>query len=156
MMVCHVEIRHADAMELRDLRSFLAVVRCGSFTGAADELGYTQSAVSQQVAALELELGHQLLQRRPVRPTPVGERLVEHATRILFRVDVARSELVRLDDVTPPLVVAACPLAAPGLLASALRELRSTAPSIRVTVRSIDPASAAAEVASGSRRPVAG
>ena len=143
-------------MELRDLRSFLAVVRCGSFTVAADELGYTQSAVSQQVAALELELGHQLLQRRPVRPTPVGERLVEHATRILLRVDVARSELAKLDDVPPALVVAACPLAAPGLLASALRELRSTAPSMKVTVRSIDPASAAAEVASRSCRPVAG
>jgi DNA-binding transcriptional LysR family regulator len=136
-------------MELRDLRSFLAVVRCGSFTAAADELGYTQSAVSQQVAALELELGHQLLHRRPVRPTATGERLAEHAVRILLRVDVARSELAYFNRKPPKVVAAVCPLAAPWLLASALREIRSTAPSLQVTVRSIDPDSAVAEVASG-------
>ena len=136
-------------MELRDLRSFLAVVRCGSFTAAAAELGYTQSAVSQQVAALELELGQQLLLRRPVRPTPAGDRLVEHATRILLRVDAARSELAHLDEAPPKVFVGVCPLAAPWLLASALRQLRSHSASLQVTVRSIDPASAAAEVATG-------
>ena len=149
-MFCHVEIRHAYVMEIRDLRSFVAVVRCGSFTTAASELGYTQSAVSQQVAALEVELGHRLLQRRPVRPTPVGERLFEHAARILLRIDVARSEIAQLDQEPSKVVVAVCPLAAPWLLASALRELRFTSPSLLVTVRSIDPGSAVAEVASGA------
>ena len=149
-MFCHVEIRHAYVMEIRDLRSFVAVVRCGSFTTAASELGYTQSAVSQQVAALEVELGHRLLQRRPVRPTPVGERLFEHAARILLRIDVARSEIAQLDQEPSKVVVAVCPLAAPWLLAAALRELRSTAPSLLVTVRSIDPGSAVTEVASGA------
>ena len=148
-MVGYDEISHAYRMELRDLRAFLAVVRCGSFTVAATELGYTQSAVSQQVAALELELGRQLLLRRPVRPTPVGDRLVEHATRILLRVDVALSELAHLEQVPPHVVVGVCPLAAPWLLASALRELRSSSPSLRVTVCSIDPASAAGGVATG-------
>lgn len=149
-MFWHIEIRHAYVMEIRDLRSFVAVVRHGSFNSAASELGYTQSAVSQQVAALEVELGHRLLQRRPVRPTPVGERLFEHAARILLRVDVARSEIAQLDQEPRTVVAAVCPLAAPWLLASALRELRFTAPSLLVTVRSIDPASAVAEVASGA------
>jgi DNA-binding transcriptional LysR family regulator len=150
MISCHVEISQTDLMELRDLRSFVAVARSGSFTTAADDLGYTQSAVSQQIAGLELELGHQLLRRRPVCLTPAGERLVEHATRILLRVDVARSELDHLDPTPRKVVVAVCPLAAPVLLASALRELRSAAPSLQVTVRTTDPASAAAEVATGT------
>jgi DNA-binding transcriptional LysR family regulator len=136
-------------MEIRDLRSFLAVIRCGSFTAAAEELGYTQSAVSQQVAALERELGHRLLVRRPVRPTPIGERLAEHAARILLRVDVARSELAHLAEEAPRIVVAVCPLAAPWLLAAALREVRSGAPRLQVIVRSMDPGSAVAQVASG-------
>jgi DNA-binding transcriptional LysR family regulator len=150
MMIPYTEISNTDLVELRDLRSFVTVVRLGSFTAAADALGYTQSAVSQHVAALEAELGHALLHRRPVRPTPTGERLAEHAARILLRVDVARSELARLDRSPPMLVVAVCPLASPWLLAAALRELRSTSPSLQVTVRSVDPDSAVAQVASGA------
>jgi DNA-binding transcriptional LysR family regulator len=148
-MFCHLDISNTDLMELRDLRALLAVVRSGSFTVAADELGYTQSAVSQHVAALERELGHRLLQRRPVRPTAAGERLAEHAARILLRVDVARSELARLDQEPAELRVAVCPLAAPGLVASALRQLRVGQSSVRVTISSIDARTAVAEIASG-------
>jgi DNA-binding transcriptional LysR family regulator len=136
-------------MELRDLRALVAVVRSGSFTAAAAELGYTQSAVSQQVASLEQELGHRLVERRPVRPTPAGLRLVEHGTRILLRVDVVRSELARLDDASGELRVDACPLAAPAALAGALRQLRRANPSVRVTVRSTDARTAVAHLADG-------
>jgi DNA-binding transcriptional LysR family regulator len=62
MMFWHLSISDTYPMEIRDLRALLPVVRCGSFTAAAKELGYTQSATSQQVAALELELsqlGHE-------------------------------------------------------------------------------------------------
>jgi DNA-binding transcriptional LysR family regulator len=52
-------------MELRQLRAFAAVARLGSFTAAADELYVTQSALSQQVAKLERELGVALLHRNP-------------------------------------------------------------------------------------------
>jgi DNA-binding transcriptional LysR family regulator len=137
-------------MELRDLRALLAVVQNGSFTAAARELGYTQPAISQQVAALELELGQPLVQRRPVRATPAGERLAEHAARILLRLDVARSELSSLGDVSGEVRVGACPLAAPGLLAAGLRDLRAANPRLRVAVRSADPQSAVADVASGA------
>jgi DNA-binding transcriptional LysR family regulator len=136
-------------MEIRDLRALLAVVRTGSFTAAARDLGYTQSAISQQVAALELEVGQQLVLRRPVRPTPAGERLAEHAARILLRLDVARSELSHFGHDESELHVATSPLSAPGLLATALRELRSTDPRQQVTVRSLDARAAVAEVASG-------
>lgn len=81
------------SMDLRQLRTFSSVVEHGSFTSAAGALGYTQSAVSQQIAALETALGVTLFHRRPFGLTPAAERLAEHAASILVRVDVARSEL---------------------------------------------------------------
>jgi DNA-binding transcriptional LysR family regulator len=148
-MFSHLDISHTYVVEIRDLRALVAVVRSGSFTAAASELGYTQSAISQQIAALEAELGHRLLLRRPVRPTPAGERLAEHAVRILLRLEVARSELTHLDQGPVEIRVAVCPLAAPELLAAALRELRATNPRLQVTVRSVDRRAAVADVASG-------
>ena len=149
-MMWHLDISNTYLMEIRDLRALLAVVQHGSFTAAARELGYTQSAVSQQVAALESELGQPLVRRRPVRPTPAGERLAEHAARIMLRLDVARSELSSLGDASGEVRVGACPLAAPDLLAAALRDLRAGNPLLQVTVRPADPRSAVADVASGA------
>ena len=51
------------------LRTFVTVVRLASFSAAATELGYTQAAVSQQIATLESDLNVTLLNRRPVTPT---------------------------------------------------------------------------------------
>jgi DNA-binding transcriptional LysR family regulator len=148
-MFTDVEMTDTDDVELRDLRALLAVVRTGSFTAAAAELGYTQSAVSQQIAALESELGRRLLERRPVRPTPAGERLAEHAARVVLRLDVARSELMHLHPEPVEVRVAVCPLAATHLLAGALRELRATNPSLRVNVRTVAAAGVVHAVASG-------
>jgi len=145
-----VPVRESGGVELRDLRALVTVLRCESFTAAADELGYTQSAVSQQVAALEAELGHQLVERRPVRPTPAGQRLADHATRVLFRLDVAESELARLGHGPSGVRLAACPLAAPRLLAASLAGLRGSEPMLRVELRTLDARSAVAAVASGS------
>ncbi|MFJ2773953.1 LysR family transcriptional regulator [Streptomyces sp. NPDC087300] len=78
------------------LRTFVTVARVASFSDAARELGYTQSAVSQHIAALEQDLGTVLLTRRPVAPTPAGERLLDHAGPLLLRLDAARAEVVRM------------------------------------------------------------
>ena len=137
------------SMDLRDLRSFLAVVRTGSFTAAAADLGYTQSAVSQHVAALEADLGTPLLHRRPVRPTAAGARLAEHAARIVLRVDVARSELARAEADPTVVRVAASPLAAPRVLAAALRDLRAAAPAVGVVVEAVGPTDAVSHLATG-------
>ncbi|MYV92095.1 LysR family transcriptional regulator, partial [Streptomyces sp. SID1034] len=83
------------------LRSFVAVVERGSFSAAAQALGYTQSAVSQHIAALEADLGTPLLRRRPVGPTEAGERLMEHARPLLLRLEAARADLARLTRVRP-------------------------------------------------------
>ncbi len=98
-------------VDVRLLRTFSAVVRHGSFTGAANALGYTQSAVSQHVAALERSLGVLLFERRPFALTPAARRLAEHAANILLRIDVATSELAGWDR-RPVTVVAVSPFAA--------------------------------------------
>ncbi|MFH9727222.1 LysR family transcriptional regulator [Streptomyces sp. NPDC017254] len=94
------------------LRTYVTVARLASFSEAARELGYTQSAVSQHIAALETDLALPLLTRRPVAPTPAGERLLEHAVALLLRLDAARADLDRFAAAPrATLTVAASPLA---------------------------------------------
>ncbi|WP_277751105.1 LysR family transcriptional regulator [Streptomyces hoynatensis] len=133
------------------LRTFVSVARLGSFSAAAAELGYTQSAVSQHVAALEQDLGARLLTRRPVAPTPAGARLLEHAGPLLVRLAAARADVARL--VSAPagrLAVGLAPLtaqaAAPGAaLAAACR----AHPGVEVTVEVRPAARLPAAVATG-------
>ncbi|MFE2432218.1 LysR family transcriptional regulator [Streptomyces sp. NPDC059373] len=132
------------------LRTFSAVARCASFSGAARELGYTQSAVSQHVAALEADLGVELLSRRPVAPTEAGARLLEHAGPLLLRLEAARAEVVRAGRApAASVVLGASPLAMGDLVASALARLRVSAPRTEVTVRVLDRAAVVAGVATG-------
>src|SRR5947199_153986 len=87
-----VELRHFAALE--------AVARTRSFGGAARELGYTQSAVSQQIAQLERIVGQQLFNRpggpRRVEPTEAGLLLLGHADAIVARLDAARADMAAL------------------------------------------------------------
>src|SRR5438067_1527521 len=82
-------------LDVKRLRVLREVARTGSFSAAAEELGYTQPAVSQQISALEREAGTRLLQRgaRGVTLTDAGRTLVEHADAILARLSVAEDEL---------------------------------------------------------------
>lgn len=92
----------AEALDPVLLRTFVAVADLGSFTAAATAEGYTQSAVSRQIASLEDICGVELFVRgaRGVRPTPAGEYLLPHARALLDRLaDTARAldGLRRLD-----------------------------------------------------------
>jgi DNA-binding transcriptional LysR family regulator len=80
-------------MELRQLEYLAAVVSHGSFGRAAQAIYVTQSALSQQIARLEDELGLTLLYRGPkgVEPTPAGLEFLDHARAILGRVSEARA-----------------------------------------------------------------
>ncbi|RSS84374.1 LysR family transcriptional regulator [Streptomyces sp. WAC06614] len=123
------------------LRTFVAVARLGSFSGAARDLGYTQSAVSQHIAALEGDLRTELLTRRPVAPTAAGARLLEHAGPLLLRLDAARADVARLAAAPPGRVIlAASPLAVgPRLLAA----LPAAGVTLRITARGDVPAAVA-------------
>lgn len=82
-------------LDVRRMRVLREVATRGSFSAAADALSYTQSAVSQQIAALEREAGTILVERnaRGVRLTDAGRVLVEHADAILARLSDAEAEL---------------------------------------------------------------
>jgi DNA-binding transcriptional LysR family regulator len=135
-MVSCTSISDAYRVEAQLLKTFVAVARLGSFSAAAVELGYTQAAISQQIAALESDLKVPLLHRRPVTPTEAGTRLLEHAEPILLRLDAARADVARMT--LPPsaaLIVGATPLAAGASpLPLALSALRQRMPRLDVTV----------------------
>ncbi|CAE7853597.1 ilvR, partial [Symbiodinium sp. KB8] len=84
-------------LELKHLVALDAVAAEGTFARAADRLGYTQSAVSQQIAALERLLGVPVFDRpggpRPVVLTPLGAELLERSRELLARVDAMSLEL---------------------------------------------------------------
>ena len=82
-------------LNLERLRTLDALARHGSVSGAAEGLHVTTSAVSQQMAKLEREVGQQLLAKngRGVRLTDAGRLLAEHAARILSQVELAQSDL---------------------------------------------------------------
>jgi DNA-binding transcriptional LysR family regulator len=83
-------------MQLRQLAALAAVAEQGSFRRAATTLGYTQPAISQQVAALERLIGAQLIERghgEQVRPTEFGRILLEHWQAIVSRLVAARADL---------------------------------------------------------------
>ena len=87
-------------MELRHLAALQAVAEERSFGRAAKRLGYTQSAVSQQIAMLERLVGERLLERpggpRPVSLTEAGQLLLRHADAIVARLEAARADFAAL------------------------------------------------------------
>ena len=87
-------------VELRHLAALEAVAREGSFGRAASALGYTQSAISQQIATLERSVGERLLERpggpRAVSLTEAGQLLLRHAEAIVSRLDAARADMASL------------------------------------------------------------
>ena len=150
-MVSCPSIRDAYSVEAQLLRTFVAVARLGSFSAAAIELGYTQAAVSQQIAALENDLKTQLLTRRPVAPTEAGTRLLEHAEPILLRLDTARADVTRMTK-TPAaaLTIGVTPLAgAVFSLGTALSELRARLPRLEIAVQTATRQQIAVTVARG-------
>ena len=80
------------SVTLTQLRSFLAVVRSGSVTAAADELVVTQPSVSAAITALSREVGTPLLERdgRGVRPTPAGDAFAPYATDVIGLLEKGR------------------------------------------------------------------
>lgn len=88
------------SLELRHLQALVAVAEMGSFSRAGGRLGYSQSAVSQQIAALERVIGQPVFDRpggpRPVTLTAAGALLLERSSEILAKVRVALTDLESL------------------------------------------------------------
>lgn len=122
-------------LTLTGLRVVLEVARTGSFSAAAERLGYTQSAISRQVAASERATGGPLFERqaRGVRPTPAGEVLARHASRVLDGVAAATHELAGMRDrLAGRLVVGGYPAAMAQLIPRAVARLLAAHPGVQV------------------------
>ncbi|WP_262285800.1 LysR family transcriptional regulator [Micromonospora sp. MA102] len=129
-------------LDVRRMQVLRAVVTSGSVTAAAQHLGYTPSAVSQQVAALEKEAGIALLERvgRGVRPTAAGRLLTEHAATISQHVAAAETALADLRaGRTGRLTIRYFASVGPTLLAPALARLRREHPGVAVDPKLTDP-----------------
>ena len=112
--------------DVHRLRAFALVLDLGSISAAASVLGYTQSAVSQQLAALEREIGMALVDRsqRPLRATRGGEVLRPHVERVLAELGGAEAALEDLRGGTPRVRLAAFPSALSSFVSAAVRDLR--------------------------------
>jgi DNA-binding transcriptional LysR family regulator len=126
-------------VDIRRLRTLRAVADHGTLAAAADALHLTASAVSQQLAALEREVGHPLLEPagRSVRLTAAANVLLEHAHALFAQLERLEGDLAAQDaEPLGEVRVAGFPTALAGLLAPAARELRVAAP--RVTLRVLE------------------
>ncbi|WP_395297615.1 LysR family transcriptional regulator [Kitasatospora hibisci] len=124
-------------VSLTALRVLRAVAEQGTFTAAAAELGYTQSAVSRQIASIERMAGAPLLERRRggVRLTPAGRIVLRRAAVVLDEIDAAARELSGLPARAGTVHVGWFPSAGAVLLPRALSALRRTDPAITVVTR---------------------
>jgi DNA-binding transcriptional LysR family regulator len=116
---------------------FRAVARHGSITRAAVALGYTQSAVSRQIAVLETEVGARLFDRRPrgVAVTVEGECLLAHAEAIVDRMAAARQDLDALRGLSGGrLRIGAFPTAVAALVPRAVSAFRNAHPTVVVSL----------------------
>src|SRR5580704_2434990 len=134
------------------LRVLREVAERGSFSAAADALSYTQSAVSQQIAALEAETGMTLLERGPrgVRLTEAGRTLVEHTEGILARLAAAEEELAALAGLRGgQLRMASFPTAGATLMPVAIAAFRASYPEVELTLAEGEPEEIAPRLGAG-------
>jgi DNA-binding transcriptional LysR family regulator len=139
-------------LDVRRLRVLREVATRGSFSAAADALHFTQSAVSQQIAALEREAGTKLVERsaRGVRLTEAGEVLVRHTDVILARLADAEAELEALSGLRGGrLRLAAFPSAASSIAPEAIARFRARHPDIELSMIPAEPDDAQAKLRAG-------
>src|SRR5579864_2965332 len=128
---------------LRELRAVLAVAELGSFRRAAADLGYTQSALSHQVSALEAAIGWPLFHRpggrAQVRLTPAGEAVCRRARRVLGEVEAvaADAEQAALGEIVR-VRVGVTQTAAAEIMPAALRAFRDDHPGVEVVLVAAD------------------
>jgi DNA-binding transcriptional LysR family regulator len=124
-------------LDPRRLRVLREVANRGSFSAAAEALAFTQSAVSQQVAALERETGTRLIERgaRPVRLTDAGRALMAHTEAVLAHLDEAEQELGELAGLRRGrLRLAGFPTAVETLVPPAVARFHRRHPDVALTV----------------------
>src|ERR1700723_1280336 len=128
------------------------VAHRGSFSATAEALDYTQSAISQQIAALEAEAGMTLLARHPrgVSLTAAGQTLVGHAEGILARLEIAETALSAIAGLRGGrLRMASFPSAGSTLMPLAIANFRDSYPDVELTLAEGEPEEIAPRLRAG-------
>ena len=136
---CSIPTTMLDTRRLLVLRE---VAAHGSVSGAADALGYTPSAVSQQLGQLERETGRTLIERhgRGIRLTDAAHQLLPHAHDVLAALERANAALVQTAaELTGSVRLASFPTATRALLPAKLAALRDRHPRLRVDLTELEP-----------------
>jgi DNA-binding transcriptional LysR family regulator len=139
-------------LDVRRMRVLREVAARGSFSAAADALSYTQSAVSQQIAALEREAATKLVERsaRGVRLTEAGRALVEHADVILARLADAEHELEAIAGLRGGrLRLCSFPSAGATIMPPAIARYRDRHPGVELSLDLAEPDDGVAKLKSG-------
>jgi DNA-binding transcriptional LysR family regulator len=129
-------------LDVKRLRVLREVITQGSFSGAADTLYLSQSAVSQQIATLEREVGMQLVERtrEGTKPTDAGRVLVSHADAAICRLDEAEQELKELAGLEGGEVrIASFPSASATVLTLGVSQFTKRHPKVKLTVADAEP-----------------
>jgi DNA-binding transcriptional LysR family regulator len=135
-----MEANRLFGIELRHLAALEAVGRTRSFGQAARELGYTQSAVSQQIARLERNVGQRLVDRpggpRRVDLTDAGRLLLRHAEAIVAQLDAAQADLDAFaEGAAGPLRLGIYQSVGARILPGLIRRFKQEWPRVEVSVR---------------------
>ena len=139
-------------LDVKRMRVLKEVAAHGSFSAAAESLAYTQSAVSQQIAALERETGAVLVERnaRGVRLTDAGRALVTHTEAILARLADAEAELEAIAGLRGGrLRLVAFPSAAASIMPPAIARFRAAHPGVELTLEPEEPQDGLARLRAG-------
>ncbi len=129
-------------LDTRRLRVLCEVARHGSFSAAADSLGYTQPAISRQIATLEAELGTLLVRRVPQGAvlTDAGQLLVTRSEEIIKRIEDAEAELLALSGLEGGrLRMASFASAAASIVPLAIARFRERHPAVELSIAMADP-----------------
>ncbi|MDX3233662.1 LysR family transcriptional regulator [Streptomyces sp. ME19-01-6] len=136
----------------RHIRTFREVIRAGSYSAAARALGYTQPAITQQMKALEREVGSPLFVRvgRGMRLTEAGETLSRHADIILDSISAARQQLNAITRLRAGRVrLCGFPSANATLIPEAMARLAAAHPGVRVELFEGEPPESLGRVVRG-------
>lgn len=124
-------------MELRTLITFARITEVGNFSKAAEQLGYSQSAVTMQIKQLEGELQAQLFERigKQVRLTQAGERLLPYALEMLEVLQKAEDIAREPEEITGPLRIGTSESFVTSMLPPVFTKLQSMCPHVEVSVQ---------------------
>jgi molybdate transport repressor ModE-like protein len=127
-------------MEFRQLVTLKMIIEKGSFTGAADEMGYTQSTVTSHIQALEQFIGAPIFDRmgRKVVLTDVGHRVMEHATVILQEYEKMQNLNLSNGEITGEIKIGAAESMTVYHLDKILKTYREQCPNVRISLLNIN------------------